>query len=320
MASVACKVCNKQYAIVACDTCKTLVCKDCSVVCQGCGTSVCTQHVHLTSKGRKMCGRCKAKRDARKKALREKYAGGGKPGHQAAQSGAPKPTNPVASPPSRTNPTQSAPGGDSAGTSLADLMGGEQLLKPTVSEEEIEAEAGLGARDDFDPEMRLDPEEEERNRKALNEAHFTETGRLELPPMDENRPVLGQSGYQPPSRLKVLLAFVFAGIGTWYFLGSTQFFQDTLFPWHTTDLQFNEGEMAQIQETNRLRNTSNIQQFDIFKQAPIFFLSWLIVGSYFLAITILIIGMIRSYYWSRVANHHLEAARAQDKDNNELLN
>lgn len=310
MPSVTCKVCNKQYAIVACDTCKELVCKDCSVVCQACGTSVCVKHVNETSKGRKLCGRCKAERDARKKALKEKYSGGGKPAappvSEAAQSSIPP------------SPPTSEPAG--GGTSLADLMGGDQLLKSSESYEDIEAEAGMRADDDSDPEMRLDPEEEEKNRRALDEARFSATGRLELPPMDENRPVLGQSGYQPPARWKVLAAFIFAGIGSLYFYNSTDYFKDTLFPWHTTNLQFNENEMPTIQETNRIRNSANVQQFDIFKQAPIFFVAWSIVGAYFFAVIILVIGMIRSYYWSRVANQHLEAARALDKDNNELLN
>lgn len=311
MASVPCQNCNKQYAIVACDTCKTLVCKDCSVVCQGCGTSVCVKHVHLTSKGRKLCNRCKAERDARKQALREKYGSSGKPEQGASPSAPPtRMATPAASPP---------PAAFGTGTSLSDLMGGEQLIRPKETYEDLEAEAGLGPRDDSDPEMRLDPEEEEKNRKAVSRATVSETGRLALPPMDENRPVLGQSGYQPPSRLKVFLAFVFAGIGTWYFFGSTEFFQDTLYPWRTTELQFNENEMAQIQDTNKLRNTANMQQFDVLSQAPIFFVSWFIVGSYFLAIVILIIGMIRSWYWSRVANQHLEAARMLEKDNNEMF-
>ena len=186
MASVACKICNKQYAIVACDTCKTLVCKDCSAVCQGCGVTVCAQHVKQTSKGRKLCGRCMAERQARKQALREKYGSGNKASSGEQQASAPR----QASPPPVAAPPPSAPSG--SGTSLADLMGGEQLLKSAESYEDLEAEAGLGRVDeDDDPEMRLSPEEEQHKRKALDEAQFGSTGRLELPPMDENRPVLG---------------------------------------------------------------------------------------------------------------------------------
>lgn len=103
-----------------------------------------------------------------------------------------------------------------------------------------------------------------------------------------------------------------------YFYSATPYFKDTLFPFTTTELNFNEGEMAQIQDTNKLRNTSNIQQLNIFQQAPIFFVAWFILLSYLLGVFVLVLGIIRSTYWSHVAKRNLEASRNLDRDANEL--
>ncbi len=310
MVAVTCQRCKTQFAVIGCNECKTLVCSNCSSVCQSCGTSVCLEHTHLTKGGRKMCGQCAAERDARRRALKDKYSAS---------------ENPVA-PPSSAPPVTSVPapsvGGYSPfaankGARFADIAGDEPLIPVRETEEELDEEAGLGPEHD-DPDMRLDPEEAAKNRKARESAQFTSTGRLELPPMDENRPVLGLSGYQPPSRKKLVAAFIFFGFGMLAFYNSTPYFKDTLFPWDTTKLDFQEGQMAQIQETNRIRNTSNLQQFDIISQAPMFFVSWLIVLSYAFGILVLVIGIIRSSYWSYIAKRNLEASRNLDLDNNKL--
>ena len=312
MASVTCKLCNQQYAVIGCEECKTLVCGNCSSMCQGCGVSVCNEHAHLTKGGRKLCVRCMTERKARRTALKEKYGTGA--------SRSPLDPPPPPSPPKRKEPSSPSSPAPFAGkgASFAAIGGDAPLMPVRETEEEIEKEAGLGPEHE-DPEMRLDPEEAERKRKARETAQFTATGRLELPPMDENRPVLGQSGYQPPSRKKILAAFIFFGIGMMYFYSSTPYFKDTLFPFDTTELKFNEGELAQIRDTNRIRNTSNLQQLDIFSQAPMFFLSWLIVLSYCGGILILAIGIIRSTYWSYIAKRNLEASQNLEKDANELL-
>jgi hypothetical protein len=317
MASVTCQRCNSQYAVIGCDECKTLVCTNCSAACQSCGVSICLDHTHLTKGGRKLCHRCIAERAARRAALKQKYRAGG-------ASNTSQPTAPAAPTPPARPPGQQAPpaGGRSPfaanqGARFADIAGSKPLIPIKETEEELNEEAGLGQEHE-DPEMRLDPEEAERNRKARETAQFTSTGRLELPPMDENRAVLGQSGYQPPSRTKVFAAFVFFGIAMVMFYRTTPYFKDTLFPWDTTELQFNKGEMAQIQDTNKIRNTSNLQQFDIIKQAPIFFVSWFLVLLYGFGVLILVVGIIRSSYWSYIAKRNLEASQNLNKDNNQL--
>lgn len=335
MASVTCQRCKTQNAVIGCDECKTLVCGNCSSMCQGCGVSICIEHTHLTKGGRKLCGKCSAEREARREALKSKYGKGRRSApsvsipHSAesAESGAAGTASAVSASSARTSSTSAGraagePVGPSAGAgfkgvAFADIAGSSPLMPVRETAEEIEEEAGSGSEHD-DSEMRLDPEDAEKNRKAREKADLTSTGRLELPPMDENRPVLGLSGYQPPSRKKLLSAVIFFGIGTILFYNATPYLDETLFPFDTTELRFNEGEMAQIYDTNRLRNTGNIQQIDIFSQAPTFFVAWLLLLSYLLGMFILIVGVIRSSYWSYVAKRNLEAARNLDKDANLL--
>lgn len=310
MASVTCKLCNQQYAVIGCEECKTLVCSNCSCMCQGCGVPICNEHTDLTKGGRKLCGRCMSERKARRAALKDKY----RTGERKSPSAPPSPSPPEGKLPS--SPSSLAPFAGK-GMSFAEIGGDGALIPVRETEEDIEQEAGLGQEHE-DPVMRLDPEEAERNRKARETAQITATGRLELPPMDQNRPVLGQSGYQPPSQKKVFSAFLFFGIGMMYFYKSTPYFQDTLLPFDTTELLFNEGAMAVVHDTNRIRNTSNLQQLDIFSQAPMFFVSWLVVLSYCGGVLILVIGIIRSTYWSYIAKRNLEASGNLDKDANEL--
>jgi hypothetical protein len=314
MASVTCQRCNTQYAVIGCDECKTLVCGNCSSMCAGCGVSICVEHTHLTKGGRKLCGRCTAERQERQQALKSKYGKGQRiapsisvpdSGESAASSAVPPPS----APPAPGKPVGAATDAAFKGVAFADIAGSSPLIPIRETEREIEEEAGVGPEHE-DPEMRLDPEEAEKSRKARETAHLTSTGRLELPPMDQNRPVLGQSGYQPPSRIKVMAAFILFGIGSMLFYNSTPYLKETLFLFDTRKPQFYEGQMAQIQDTNKIRNTSNIQQFDIFSQAPMFFVSWFIL---------LVFGVIRSSYWSYIAKRNLEAARNLDKDANQLL-
>ncbi|MFP6615060.1 MAG: hypothetical protein VCB26_01525 [Candidatus Hydrogenedentota bacterium] len=286
--------------------------------------SICIEHTHLTKGGRKLCGRCTAERQERQQALKSKYGKGQRSapsislpdsGESAAASSA---VPPPSAPPAPGKPVGAAADAAFKGVAFADIAGSSPLIPIRETEKEIEEEAGVGPEHE-DPEMRLDPEEAEKSRKARETAHLTSTGRLELPPMDQNRPVLGQSGYQPPSRKKVLAAFILFGIGSMLFYNSTPYLKETLLPFDTTKPQFYEGQMAQIQDTNKIRNTSNIQQFYIFSQAPMFFVSWLILLSYLLGIVILVFGVIRSSYWSYIAKRNLEAARNLDKDANQLL-
>ena len=320
MTAVLCKLCDTEYAVTGCQECKTLVCGNCSTMCQTCGVSICSSHTHKTKGGRNLCGKCTAERQARSAALKEKYSNAPK---TPAAPGASVPSQPVppaagrASAPGISAAAAPSPFGANKGTSFAELAESAPLMPVRETAEEIEKEAGLGPESD-DPDMRLDPEEARKKNEGRREAHQSVSGRLELPPMNQNRPILNQSGYQAPSRTKRILAFVFFGIGMLLFYNATPAFKDTLFPFTTGEFRFQQGQMAQIQDTNSLRNTGNIQQFDILAQAPTFFLAWFFLLTYCGGVAILTVGVIRSGISGHLARRNLRAAQNLGKDANTL--
>ena len=311
MASVTCKLCNQEYAIIACNDCQTLVCKKCSSVCRECGTSVCLHHTKQTKSGTKMCGRCMAEREARRQALRDKY---GKTSE--------KPTVPVTSTSFQNidnTPTPHAPSSSSPtpsshsqyqSTSLEDLTGGEQLLRPTEAIEPAEDET-KGDRRAKEGDDRIPQEERE-------EAFYSETGRLELPPMDQNRPVLGQSGYQPPSKVTTLCVLIFFGIAMIFTVRAVPSLHNTLFPFTKHQTTFNSDQMPVINDTNAIRDGGNIQGLDIFAQSATFFVAWIFVILYGGGIVLLLIGLARSMYWARQAKQQQNAIKGLNQNDKDL--
>ena len=106
------------------------------------------------------------------------------------------------------------------------------------------------------------------------------SGRLSLGPIDDNRPILGQSGHQPPSRKAYIAVFCLFGLAAAIFWNVLPGFRDNLMPWRMPKYQFNADLNPVATDTNALRNASNISQFDMFSQGPIFFIAWLFVGVY----------------------------------------
>ena len=180
-------------------------------------------------------------------------------------------------------------------------------------------EAGVGLADDREYDD-LDPMEKERQRKlGRRDAEFTETGRLELPPMDENRSVLTSSAYQPPSKKKMYAAFLLFGVGMYYFWTASPFLRETLMPWQSVGPVYTSEMRPAPYDDNRLRNASNLNQFVLLKQAPLFFAAWLFVIAYVGGVIAIIISIIRSAWWSWRAKINQEAAESLDKNKNELL-
>ena len=246
-------------------------------------------------------------RRARRKELQEKY---GKkttptPQTQATSFGS------LNDPP----PTPSAPRFQS--TSLEDLTGGDQLLRSAENVEDIEAEAGLGPQAE-DPDMRLDPEEERRQRQENTEAYRTETGRLELPPMDQNRPVLGASGYQAPSKATHIIVLAFFGIAMFFVYRAVPSLKSTLFPFSNTDIKFDDNLMPIATDNNSLRNASNIQQLDTLAQWATFLVAWGVVIIYVGLLFMLLVGFIRSILWNRLAKQQYEATKDLDHTSTNL--
>lgn len=299
METVFCTICNEENASLVCKDCKSLICKNCSSVCRECGITICINHTKQTKAGTKMCAGCMAEREARRQALRDKYA---------------KPSKPSKSTPSTSfeslddSPSipSSSPEGKSQSTRLEDLAGAEQLLRP-LGESEEEAE--------------LDKHYEEDNRiptQEENKAYFTETGRLELPPMDQNRPVLGASGYEPPSRATTLIVLIFFGLAMVFAVRAVPALNDTLFPFTHHQTNFNEKQMLIVTETNALRDGGNIQGLDIFAQGATFFMAWGFLIAYGGGVLMLLTGVIRSILWSREAKTQHEVMKNLDQESKDL--
>ena len=299
--SVKCTLCKEEFAIVSCHECQTLVCKSCSAVCRECGTSICTPHTQRTKAGTPLCPGCMAEREARRQALRDKY---GKGAHKKTAPPVSAPVAPTSSPASPSSPADS--------TRLEDLMGGEQLLKPLADNIEDRIEEEIEESHHADTYEKLPPEERQ-------EASFTETGRLELPPMDQSRPVLGQSGYQPPSRGTMTLVIIFFGSAMLFTIRVVPALHDTLFPFgDSNDTEFTENLMPIATDTNALRNTSNIQSLDVFAQSATFFIAWGFVLVYCGLVLGLIFGLIRSMLLQKQAKEQHEAVKDLDQKSKDL--
>jgi hypothetical protein len=266
-----------------------------------------------------LCKSCSAERRARKKAQKARQEEKNQP-QQSAASTSFESLNLGSREfiPNKHEPPQVGGIQDSAGMSFEDLHDGESLLKPGMSEQEINAEAGLLDEDDY---AAMDPMERERLKKMGRiEAEVSATGRLELPPMDENKPILNSSGYRPPSRARYIAAFAFFGIGMVYFWTANQALRELMLPWRTSGLEYNEGQRAMMTDTNALRDSSNIDMLGLFSETPLFFVAWAIFLSYVGGVIAIIISIVRSWWWSYTAKIGSEALKEMDTpDKNELL-
>ena len=301
MATVKCGVCQTKDSITFCSESGLPLCPDCAITCDVCQTPINFQRAQETSTGRKLCAKCMAQRNERRKAKRDKLK------KRAAGEETPQPAPAAPAEPVKMPRTVGAPGLGS--TAFEDINSGINIqpaarpqvpaaprqapaegapIRKSTSFEDLHTGADFdaappqefGAQEFGDDESEFDEDGKPKKKFGLEGVPTDVSGRLELPPMDEHRPVLGASGYRAPTKTAYALAFIFFGVAGVIFYSSTPLLGDILFPFDTPDIQFNEGEMPQIQDTNRLRNTGNVSQFEIFAQAPIFFIAWFILIVY----------------------------------------
>ena len=141
------------------------------------------------------------------------------------------------------------------------------------------------------------------------------SSRLELAPVDEKRPVKIGSGYQDPTKTAYFFAFLFFGIAGLVFYSTTPILKDVLFPFDTPSYKFNPNQQTPIMDTNRLRDTSNVSQFEIFSQAPTFFIAWLILIVYVGGSALILISTVRSAISSfRAKRRHRKAEKKHQGD------
>jgi hypothetical protein len=194
----------------------------------------------------------------------------------------------------------------SAGTSFQDLVAGDDAPMMAVRVEEPEHAADESGRELHGLFKGEDGDERIWGAEGPPKEGG---GRLQLPPIDDKRPILTASGYQPPSRTAWIAAFAIFGIAGAIFWSIFPGFSDILFPDDLARPKFLTDLMPMATDTNALRNTSNISQFEILKQAPIFFVAWAVVGAYAIGFLLIIVSLIRSLFGSYLAKRRLKRAQ-----------
>ena len=267
-----CNVCDIRPALGKCPGCGKSVCVACGVKCQGCGGVVCKEHVTVTPHGRSLCPKCWARREAKRREAREQRSGHSPTAGAHAT---------VSAPASKPTGAPGAAAGES--TSFEALMGGEAPAYKTKSATpppKPGAAADQSVQGTAPERSTAEIDEDESTATAKPKQFHREVPVRETLDIDQRRPILSQSGYQAPSKLKYLAAFVFFGIAGLMFINSSPRVQDMMFPFELGGIEYDETARPVDQDTNALRNSSNINNFSLMRDLPLFLLTWAIVLVY----------------------------------------
>lgn len=263
MSTVKCAECGAADSVVICSETGAPLCDACSVTCQVCHAPISRKRVNLTSRGRKLCGRCMAERNARREAQREQLRREAAARKRPESAEAPPPQKPAGEPEkTREAARPSEPKAEPASTSFEDLMADEPegstsfsslaAGEPDLYEEAVPEELEPG---------REEGEEGDEGAYGLEGAVQEGSKRLELGPIDEKRPVLSASGYQAPSLQRKFALYIVLGLAGVFFLVWYPALRDAMFPWAEE-----AGEPG--------------PQFDRFTRDAVFYVAWGIVGLY----------------------------------------
>ena len=75
MATIKCSACQKNASVTFCSETGVALCGDCAIPCDRCHIPLARTRVQVTSKGRKLCPKCMAERNAKRQARREQIKG-----------------------------------------------------------------------------------------------------------------------------------------------------------------------------------------------------------------------------------------------------
>lgn len=321
MATVKCNACQTNPSITFCNETGVALCGDCAIPCDRCHVALARTKVQVTSTGRKLCPKCMAERNAKRQAKRQRIKEKSRE-RKRSEYDEVAPTGIEAPVANRTvtpgamglsTPAQgsSAPAASPISFEALNDSQGPQTAPP----------AAEAAKDDFGSESGADfgapaPPEKDTGPKrnfGLEGVPTDQSSRLELPPVDENRPVMIRSGYRGPTKTAYFFAFLFFGFAGLVFYSTTPILRDIMFPFDTTEYKYNSNQMTPIMDTNRLRDTSNISQFEILAQAPTFFVTWLIIVVYIGGSALIIISTVRSAISSFRARRHQRKVEKKHK-------
>jgi hypothetical protein len=192
---------------------------------------------------------------------------------------------------------------ETGGTSFEDLMAGQDAAPTTVRADEAAAE------EEQTHEVHgLAPAEDEERVWGAEGPPAEGSSRLVLPVVDDTRPILTSSGYHGPSRAAWIAAFALFGLAAGIFWTVSPAFRDLLLPADLAKPEFVSNATPVAGDTNALRDAGNIKQFDIFAQAPIFFVAWAVVGAYVVGFVLILISLVRSLTSSYFAKRRKKKA------------
>jgi hypothetical protein len=319
MATMKCGTCGAADSIAFCAETGAPICAMCTVSCDVCGAPLSRGREQLTSTGRKLCSSCMAARNTRRRAKKEELRReAAEKKREAAPAAAPRGgvsfedlmrDDPALSGNLRAVKREEAPARAAAQSETPKPSG--TAFQDLVSEGPKAYQSASLARDaGFDGAIEGD---ESANAFGLEGRAKEGASRLALGPIDDNRPILTGSGYQPQSKLVYLAAFAFFGIAAAIFWSVVPGIRDVMFPEQHVGAQFTSNLAPIATDTNALRNTSNIGQFDLFSQAPIFFIAWFLVLAYTIGFVRIVWSVGRSLTSSFFANRRLKKAEEYAK-------
>lgn len=335
MSTVKCSACEEKASITFCSETGMALCGDCAVPCDGCSIPIGRKQAQITSTGRSLCPRCMAERNAKRKLKREKMKAASRarkraergetvpdgPEPQATHMGAPASGSPLSPAPMSFDALSAgAPASPSAkpvGSASPVVRGrsfeapeeqhGSSAAPATAETAEDDAGSDVGAGFGVRPGAAKDAAA--KRDFGLEGVPTDRSARLELPPIDEKRPVMVMSGHQAPTRTAYYFAFAFFGIAGLVFYSTTPILQDIMFPFDTPGYKFDSNQLPLIKDTNQLRNTSNISQLDLLSQVPAFFITWAILIVYLGGSVLIIVSTARSAISSIRSNRELRKAQ-----------
>ncbi len=270
------------------------MCGNCAASCQVCRAPINKRRLQATSTGRKLCAKCMAERNARRKEKKDEL--------RRAQTGAKPSPAPAARAGTSFSALMDAPP-RAAGTSFQDLLDGDDA--PMMSVRAADDERGP----DSAPEVHgLGPAEDDARVWGAEGPPKEGSGRLQLPIVDDKRPILTASGYQGPSRTAWIAAFALFGVAAGIFWTVSPAFREILIPADLARPDFVSNARPVATDTNQLRDAGNIKQFDILKYGPIFIVAWLVVGAYCIGFFLIMISLARSLTSSYFAKRRLKKA------------
>ena len=329
MSTIKCRACEVNESITFCSETGMALCGDCAVPCDVCYIPIGLKQAQVTSTGRKLCAKCMAERNAKRQLKREKMRTASRARRRAERGEAipDDPEPPVGHMVARAAGQPLSPGAMSldALTSDAPAAPDTKRVVPARSFEAPKKSQGRtaapvaaeAAKDDFIPDFGADFGAQPDAGKAgapkrnfgLEGVPTERSSRLELPPVDETRPVRVGSGYRAPTKTAYFFAFAFFGIAGLVFYSTTPILGDIMFPFDTPEYKYNANQRLVIMDTNRLRGASNVSQFEIISQAPIFFITWVILIVYLGGSGLIIVSTARSAISSFLSKRQLRKAQ-----------